>query len=109
MGVTALNVYAGLFGPLLITDQRERALQISGVMPAGKFDVPLVLKDYWSDKHWPRRRGSDASDRRAAALHCRARSLISLFGPLLGAALLSIAHCAAALRRADPSLKSTAR
>ena len=50
MGVTALNVYAGLVGPLLITDQRERAMQISGVMPSGQYDVPLVLKDYWSEQ-----------------------------------------------------------
>lgn len=57
MGLTAMNVYAGLAGPLLIRDQRERALQLSGVLPSGPYEVPLVLKDYWSDSRnggdWP--------------------------------------------------------
>ena len=69
MGVTAMNVYSGLFGPLLITDQRERALQISGVMPSGKYDVPLVLKDYWSGTFSQRRGvGSDGRDGRIGRL-----------------------------------------
>jgi len=102
MGVTALNVYAGLVGPLLITDQRERAMQISGVMPSGQYDVPLVLKDYWSEQknsQTAKRIRIGRQGRGAAALHSRARpsSLISRFGPLLGAAPKSIAHWAGAV------------
>lgn len=95
MGVTALNVYAGLVGPLLITDQRERAMQISGVMPSGQYDVPLVLKDYWSEQ----KTGIGRQGRGTTALQSRARpsSLISRLGPLLGAAPKSIAHWAGAV------------
>jgi hypothetical protein len=80
MGVTAMNVYSGLFGPLLITDQRERALQISGVMPSGKYDVPLVLKDYWSEKtdtanFKGSRIGRQGRKDRAAALQSRSVSV----------------------------------
>ena len=89
MGVTALNVYAGLVGPLLITDQRERALQVSGVMPSGRYDVPLVLKDYWSEQQQQKkktveqRRGAELDDSDAGPqrlrcninrAHARARS-----------------------------------
>jgi len=111
MGVTAMNVYAGLAGPLLIRDQRERALQISGVLPSGPYEVPLVLKDYWSVK-WPQRRGlgCEAAGQQAqyrwrrlagsatgaAALHSRWRA--RLFGccftlPTLAAAVAVDVRC----------------
>ena len=69
MGLTAMNVYAGLAGPLLIRDQRERALQLSGVLPSGPYEVPLVLKDYWSDSH----KGGDW--RTASWIRCAPRPL----------------------------------
>jgi spore coat protein A, manganese oxidase len=41
MGVTRLNVYAGLIGGFVIVDPAEAALGL----PSGKFDVPLVIQD----------------------------------------------------------------
>jgi len=41
IGVTRLNVYAGLIGGYLIVDPAEAALGL----PSGKFDVPLVVQD----------------------------------------------------------------
>jgi spore coat protein A len=41
MGINRLNVYAGLFGLHVIRDPEEQALHL----PAGKYEVPLVLFD----------------------------------------------------------------
>jgi spore coat protein A len=41
MGINRLNVYAGLFGLFLIRDDFEDRLEL----PAGKFEIPLVLCD----------------------------------------------------------------
>jgi spore coat protein A len=41
MGLNRLNVYAGLFGMLLIRDKVEDALHL----PSGKYEVPLLLYD----------------------------------------------------------------
>jgi len=41
LGVTRLNVYAGLIGGYVIVDPLEAALKL----PAGKFDVALVVQD----------------------------------------------------------------
>ncbi|MAE66232.1 MAG: copper oxidase [Phycisphaeraceae bacterium] len=41
MGITRLNVYAGLSGFYLIRDQEEAALGL----PSGGFEIPLVLQD----------------------------------------------------------------
>ena len=41
MGVTRLNVYAGLIGGYVIVDPAEAALGL----PSGKYDVPLVVQD----------------------------------------------------------------
>ena len=41
MGVTRLNVYAGLIGGYVIVDPAQDALKL----PTGKFDVPLVVQD----------------------------------------------------------------
>jgi len=41
MGVTRLNVYAGLIGGFVIVDPAEAPLGL----PSGKFDVPLVVQD----------------------------------------------------------------
>ncbi|MGE5530249.1 MAG: multicopper oxidase family protein [Patescibacteria group bacterium] len=41
LGITRLNVYAGLAGFYLIRDTREDALKL----PRGRFEVPLVIQD----------------------------------------------------------------
>ncbi len=41
LGITRLNVYAGLAGFYLIRDDAERALNL----PSGEFEVPLMLQD----------------------------------------------------------------
>lgn len=41
MGITRLNVYAGLAGLYLIHDKVEDELNI----PKGKYDIPLVIQD----------------------------------------------------------------
>jgi FtsP/CotA-like multicopper oxidase with cupredoxin domain len=40
-------MYSGLQGFFLIRDERERRLQESGVLPSGRFEVPMVLQDRW--------------------------------------------------------------
>jgi spore coat protein A len=41
MGINRLNIYAGLFGVYLIRDAVEDSLNL----PAGKFEIPLVISD----------------------------------------------------------------
>jgi spore coat protein A, manganese oxidase len=41
LGITRLNVYAGLAGFYLIRDEAEKALNL----PEGEFDIPLMLQD----------------------------------------------------------------
>jgi spore coat protein A len=41
LGITRLNVYAGLAGFYLIRDRRERLLNL----PSGKYEVPLMIQD----------------------------------------------------------------
>jgi len=41
MGINRLNIYAGLFGAYLIRDGVEDSLNL----PAGKFEIPLVISD----------------------------------------------------------------
>jgi spore coat protein A len=41
LGITRLNVYAGLAGFYLIRDEAERALNL----PSGDFEIPLMLQD----------------------------------------------------------------
>jgi spore coat protein A, manganese oxidase len=41
LGITRLNVYAGLAGTYVIRDREEDALSL----PSGPFDIPLVLQD----------------------------------------------------------------
>jgi spore coat protein A, manganese oxidase len=45
MGVTRLNVYAGLAGYYLITDDNELNLQASNKLPAASYDLGLVIQD----------------------------------------------------------------
>ena len=44
-GVTRLNVYAGLAGYYLITDQNEISLQASNKLPAAPYDMGLAIQD----------------------------------------------------------------
>lgn len=41
LGITRLNVYAGLAGFYIIRDQRERLLNL----PSGQFEIPLIIQD----------------------------------------------------------------
>ncbi|SFD52762.1 spore coat protein A [Bacillus sp. OV194] len=41
IGITRLNIYAGLAGFYLIRDQKERLLNL----PSGKYDIPLMIQD----------------------------------------------------------------
>ena len=41
LGITRLNIYAGLAGFYLIRDEQEDALNL----PSGKYDIPLMLQD----------------------------------------------------------------
>ena len=41
LGITRLNVYAGLFGAYFIRDEAERALNL----PSGRYEIPLILCD----------------------------------------------------------------
>lgn len=45
LGITRLNVYAGLAGFYLLTDQNEQWLQQTGRLPASEFDIPIVIQD----------------------------------------------------------------
>lgn len=47
MGITRLNVFAGLAGFFVIRDERERKLQRTGVLPSGQFEQMLVFQDRW--------------------------------------------------------------
>jgi spore coat protein A, manganese oxidase len=41
MGITRLNIYAGLAGTFIVRDEEEKALNL----PAGDYDIPLMLCD----------------------------------------------------------------
>lgn len=41
MGITRLNLYAGLSGAYLLTDAHEASLPL----PKGRFDIPLIIQD----------------------------------------------------------------
>jgi spore coat protein A len=45
LGITRLNVYAGLAGFYLITDQNEMSLQSRGKLPAAPYDLGLAIQD----------------------------------------------------------------
>ena len=46
LGITRLNVYAGLFGAFIIRDEFEDALNL----PKGKYEIPLTLFDRSFDR-----------------------------------------------------------
>lgn len=45
LGITGQNVYMGLAGYYLLFDELEQGLIAGGVLPAEKFDIPIVLQD----------------------------------------------------------------
>lgn len=45
LGITRLNVYAGLAGYYLITDPNEMNLQATGKLPAAPYDLGLAIQD----------------------------------------------------------------
>ena len=45
LGITRLNVYAGLAGYYLITDNNEMNLQNAGSLPAAPYDLGLAIQD----------------------------------------------------------------
>jgi len=45
MGITRLNVYAGLAGFYLVRDDNEERLQREGRLPAPAYDIPLLIQD----------------------------------------------------------------
>lgn len=45
MGITRLNVYAGLAGLYVIRDDNEDRLQRAGQLPAAAYDIPLMIQD----------------------------------------------------------------
>lgn len=45
LGITRLNVYAGLAGYYLITDSNEMNLQATGKLPAAPYDLGLAIQD----------------------------------------------------------------
>jgi spore coat protein A len=67
LGITRLNVYAGLAAPYLLRDKHELKRIKSGQLPSGGYEVPLVVQDRmfypdgrlaypdrpWSDPAWP--------------------------------------------------------
>lgn len=45
LGVTRLNVYAGLAGFYVLTDDTEAALQANNSIPSGPYDIGLAIQD----------------------------------------------------------------
>lgn len=45
MGITRLNVYAGLAGYYLLTDAHEKSLQDAYKLPSGAYDIGLAIQD----------------------------------------------------------------
>jgi spore coat protein A, manganese oxidase len=45
LGITRLNVYAGLAGFYLLEDNRERKLTVNGVLPKNKHTMEIVIQD----------------------------------------------------------------
>ncbi|MDF2907909.1 MAG: putative multicopper oxidase [Herbinix sp.] len=45
LGITRLNVYAGLAGFYLIRDKRHSSLDEKLCLPSGKYEIPIVIQD----------------------------------------------------------------
>jgi len=50
LGITRLNVYAGLAGFYLLRDSNENSLIGSGVLPAGPYEIETVVQDRMFDQ-----------------------------------------------------------
>jgi spore coat protein A len=64
LGITRLNVYAGLAGFYLLEDNNERKLTVNGVLPKQKHDIEIVIQDRMFDNQgqlfWPAYEGDPA-------------------------------------------------
>ncbi len=49
LGITRLNVYAGLAGFYQLEDQQERTLVRNGILPKGSHDIEIVIQDRMFD------------------------------------------------------------
>lgn len=49
LGITRLNVYAGLAGFFILRDDNEDALVAAHQLPAGPYEIPLVIQDRMFD------------------------------------------------------------
>jgi spore coat protein A len=45
LGITRLNIYAGLIAFYIITDDHEEQLKAEHKLPANEYDIPLVIQD----------------------------------------------------------------
>ncbi|WP_439881819.1 multicopper oxidase domain-containing protein [Pontibacter sp. MBLB2868] len=45
LGITRLNVYAGLAGFYLLTDENEQRLRVNNILPATAYDIEVVIQD----------------------------------------------------------------
>lgn len=45
LGITRLNLYAGLYGAYLISDSKNYLDSMRSPLPCGKFDIPLIILD----------------------------------------------------------------
>ena len=72
MGVTRLNVYAGLFGFWIIRDPREAAL--AGTLPSEADEIPLLIQDRNFDT-------DGAGNFTGALLHKTEATTAEMFGP----------------------------
>ena len=64
LGITRLNVYAGLAGFYLLEDNNERMLTVNGVLPKQKHDIEIAIQDRMFDSQgqlfWPAYPGDPA-------------------------------------------------
>ena len=51
LGITRLNVYAGLAGFYLLTDNNEQKLQAENKLPAAEYDIGLAIQDRMFTAH----------------------------------------------------------
>ncbi len=66
LGITRLNVYAGMAGFYIITDDNEKNLQASGKLPAAPYDLGLAIQDrmFTNDGQlfYPSKNGEDGAE-----------------------------------------------
>jgi len=66
LGITRMNVYAGLAGFYLLRDANEDMLNATGVLPSGDYEIEIVIQDRMFDAggqlFWPAFPGDPAYD-----------------------------------------------